>query len=44
MAIPHLLGIPGALRQGSTTRKLLAEAIRLFGDAEVAIGDIRMPL
>jgi chromate reductase len=44
MAIPNLLGIPGALRQGSTNRKLLAEAIRRFGEAEVAIGDIRMPL
>ena len=41
---PKLLGIAGALRRGSTNRKLLAEAVRLFGPAEVMPGDIAMPL
>ena len=44
MAQPRLLGIPGALRQGSTNRKLVLEAFREFGPAETVIGDIRMPL
>lgn len=42
---PHkILGIPGALRRGSTNRKLLAEAIRLYGPAEATIADLRLPL
>ena len=41
---PKLLGIPGALRAGSTNRKLVLEAIRLFGEADTRVGDIRMPL
>lgn len=44
MATVKLLGIPGALRAGSTNRLLMAEAMRLFGDAETRVGDIRMPL
>ncbi|AWB49501.1 NADPH-dependent FMN reductase [Gemmobacter aquarius] len=39
-----LLGICGALRAGSTNRLLLAEARRVFGEAEHAEGHIRMPL
>jgi chromate reductase len=44
MAAPKFLGIAGALRRESTNLKLLREAARLFGEAEVAWGDIRMPL
>ena len=40
----HLLGISGSLRAGSYNRKLLSEAMRLFGEAEVTIADIEMPL
>lgn len=39
-----LLGIPGALRQGSTNRLLLAEARRAFGDAVHTEADLRLPL
>ncbi|MEM1316345.1 MAG: NAD(P)H-dependent oxidoreductase [Pseudomonadota bacterium] len=39
-----LLGISGSLRKDSTNTKLLHEAIRLFGAAEVEIGDLRLPL
>lgn len=39
-----LLGIPGALRKGSTNRRLLAEAVRLFGPADYATADLRLPL
>ncbi|MAQ84644.1 NADPH-dependent FMN reductase [Psychromarinibacter halotolerans] len=44
MADYKLLSISGALRAGSTNRKLLAEAMRLFGPAEVTIADLRLPL
>lgn len=40
----RLLGICGALRAGSTNRKLLAEAIRLYGPATVTLADLRLPL
>ena len=39
-----LLGIPGALRAASTNRLLLAEAVRLFGDAQYTEADLRLPL
>ena len=39
-----LLGIPGALRQASTNRLLLAEARRLFGQAHHTEADLRLPL
>jgi chromate reductase len=39
-----LLGIPGALRQGSTNRLLLAEARRAFGEAIHTEADLRLPL
>ncbi len=39
-----LLGICGALRAASTNRLLLAEARRVFGEAEHVEGNIRMPL
>lgn len=39
-----LLTICGALRAGSTNRLLLAEASRLFGEAEVLDADLRLPL
>lgn len=39
-----LLLISGALRQGSTNRKLLAEAARLFGPAEVRVANLALPL
>ena len=39
-----LLGIPGALRQGSTNRLLLAEARRAFGEANHTEANLRLPL
>ncbi len=44
MTTPKLFGIPGALRAGSTNRLLLAEARRLFGPADYAEADLRLPL
>lgn len=44
MANPKLLGISGSLRAGSFNTKLLNEAIRLFGPAEVTIANLRLPL
>jgi chromate reductase len=42
--LPKLLGISGALRRGSTNTMLVREAARLFGPAEVAVADLRLPL
>ena len=39
-----LFTIPGALRRHSTNRKLLAEAVRLFGPADVLEADLNLPL
>jgi len=39
-----LFGIPGALRQGSTNRNLLAEARRAFGEAIHTEANLRLPL
>lgn len=39
-----LLGIPGALRAGSTNRLLLAQARASFGAAEQDEADLRLPL
>lgn len=39
-----LLGICGSLRRASVNRKLLLEAIRLFGKADVTDADLRLPL
>ncbi|WP_415922148.1 NADPH-dependent FMN reductase [Tateyamaria sp. SN6-1] len=39
-----LLGISGALRAGSTNRKLLREAARLYGDCTYVEGDLQLPL
>ena len=44
MATPKLLGICGSLRSGSTNRKLLDEAVRLFGECDYSLADIRFPL
>jgi chromate reductase len=44
MATLKLLGISGALRQGSTNRKLLKEAARLFGECNYTEADINLPL
>ncbi|MDJ0629247.1 MAG: NAD(P)H-dependent oxidoreductase [Rhodobacter sp.] len=40
----RLLGICGSLRAPSVNRKLLNEAIRLYGPADVQIADLRLPL
>ena len=40
----QLLGICGALRAGSTNRKLMHEAVRLFGQADFTEADLRLPL
>lgn len=39
-----LLGIPGALRKGSTNRLLLAQARLSFGEAVWSEADLRLPL
>lgn len=39
-----LLGISGALRQGSTNSMLLREAAHLFGQAEFTLANINLPL
>ena len=44
MAHPKLLGISGSLRKGSHNSLLLAEAARLFGDAQYTEADINLPL
>lgn len=44
MPLPRLLTICGSLRRESYNRKLLAEAVRVFGPAELADGDLRLPL
>ncbi|AFO88668.1 putative NADPH-dependent FMN reductase [Phaeobacter inhibens] len=44
MSDPKLLTISGSLRAGATNRKLLAEAARLFGPAEVTEADLNLPL
>lgn len=44
MTTPQLLGISGALREGSTNRKLLRAAADLFGDCTYVEADLRMPL
>ena len=44
MSSPTLLGISGSLRAGSTNRKLLHEAARLFGDCTFIEGDLKFPL
>ena len=41
---PKLLSISGSLRAGSFNRKLLAEAARHFGSADVTEADLRIPL
>ncbi|SLN29837.1 FMN-dependent NADPH-azoreductase [Pseudoruegeria aquimaris] len=42
--MPKLLLISGSLRAGSYNRKLLEEAARLYGEAEVLRADLRLPL
>lgn len=44
MTPPKLLGISGSLRGDSHNTLLLAEAARLFGDAQYTLGDIDFPL
>ena len=44
MSDPMLLGLAGALRQGSTNRKLIREAARLFGPARFVEADLNLPL
>lgn len=44
MATHTLLGISGSLRKGSHNSLLLAEAARLFGDAQYREADINFPL
>ncbi|MCX7566627.1 NAD(P)H-dependent oxidoreductase [Sulfitobacter sp. F26169L] len=44
MTTPKLLGISGSLRKHSHNTLLLAEAARLFGDAEYTLADINLPL
>ncbi|WP_319825560.1 NAD(P)H-dependent oxidoreductase [Thalassovita sp.] len=44
MTKPTILTICGSLRAGSVNRKLLAEAVALFGPATVIKADLRLPL
>lgn len=41
---PKLVGLSGALRAGSTNRKLMREAARLFGPADFTELDLKLPL
>jgi len=41
---PRLVGLSGALRQGSTNTALLHEAVRLFGPCDFTMADLRLPL
>lgn len=44
MTTPKLIGISGSTRAGSTNSKLLAEAVRLFGDCAYTEVEIKFPL
>lgn len=44
MSRSRLLGIAGALRAGSTNRKLIREAARLFGPSDFTEADLGLPL
>ena len=44
MATHTLLGISGAIREGSTNSQLLREAARLFGDCDYVEANLRLPL
>lgn len=44
MSSPTILGIPGALRQASTNRLLLREAVRVFGPCDFIEADIDFPV
>lgn len=44
MSTPSLIGLCGALRKASTNRLLLGEAVRAFGPARYAEGNLRLPL
>jgi len=39
-----LLGLSGSLRRGASNTALLHEAVRLFGPAQFAMGDLNLPL
>lgn len=41
---PTLLGMSGSLRKEATNRKLLREAVRLFGDCTYIEADLALPL
>lgn len=40
----HLVGLCGALRQASTNRKLMHEAVRLYAPTRFSEGDLDLPL
>lgn len=44
MPNPTVLTISGSLRQASTNRMLLTEAVRLFGPATSIVADLNLPL
>ena len=44
MVDPKLLAISGSLRAESLNTKLVREAVRLFGPAQVSYADLRLPL
>jgi len=44
MPDPVILTLSGSLRRDATNRKLLLEAVRLFGDASHVVGDLNLPL
>ena len=44
MPDPVILTLSGSLRREATNRKLLAEAVRLFGDATHVEADLNLPL
>lgn len=44
MSEPTLLCISGSLRQGSCNRRLLREAVRIYGATDAIEADLRLPL
>lgn len=44
MSTPTLLGISGSLRQGACNRRLIRAAAQTYGEAELIMADLHLPL
>ena len=44
MSTPTLLGISGSLRQGACNRQLVRAAARAYGEADLVMADLHLPL